>query len=132
MLQILTGAVSLGLLWAVMTIGVYITFRILDIADLTVEGSIAMGASIAAQMITSGANPYLATLFSLLGGMAAGLATGLLHTKLRIPALLSGILTMIALYSINLRIMARQTYHCCGWIRFTLFLKISDLAGPAP
>jgi len=107
MLQILTGAVSLGLLWAVMTIGVYITFRILDIADLTVEGSIAMGASIAAQMIASGADPYLATLFSLLGGMLAGLATGLLHTKLKIPALLSGILTMIALYSINLRIMGK-------------------------
>lgn len=107
MLQIIMGAVSLGLLWAVMTIGVYITFRILDIADLTVEGSIAMGASIAAQAITNGINPYAATALALLGGMAAGLITGLLHTKLKIPALLAGILTMIALYSINLRIMGK-------------------------
>lgn len=107
MLQIIIGAISLGLLWAVMTIGVYITFRILDFADLTVEGSIAMGASIAAQLIAMGVDPFLATLLSLLGGMLAGFVTGILHTKLRIPALLSGILTMIALYSINLRIMGK-------------------------
>ncbi len=107
MLQVILGAVSLGLLWAVMTIGVYITYRILDIADLTVEGSIAMGAAISAKAMTSGINPYAATVLALLGGMTAGLVTGLLHTKLRIPALLSGILTMIALYSINLRILGK-------------------------
>lgn len=107
MLQIILGAISLGLLWAVMTIGVYITYRILDIADLTVEGSIAMGAAIAAQAITNGINPYTATIMALMGGMVAGLVTGLLHTQLKIPALLSGILTMIALYSINLRIMSK-------------------------
>ena len=107
MLQITLGAISLGLLWAVMTIGVYITYRILDIADLTVEGSIAMGAAIASQAITSGINPYAATGLALLGGMAAGLVTGILHTKLKIPALLSGILTMIALYSVNLHILGR-------------------------
>lgn len=107
MLQIIVGAVSLGLLWAMMTIGVYITFRILDIADLTVEGSIAMGGSIAARAITIGADPFTATALALLGGMTAGLITGLLHTRLKIPALLSGILTMIALYSINLRIMSK-------------------------
>ena len=107
MLQILLGAISLGLLWAVMTIGVYITYRILDIADLSVEGSIAMGAAIAANMICSGMNPFAASCLALLGGMAAGLVTGLLHTKLKIPALLSGILTMIALYSVNLRIMGK-------------------------
>ncbi|HHY81229.1 MAG TPA: ABC transporter permease [Clostridiales bacterium] len=105
MLDVLMGAVSLGLLWAVMTIGVFITYRVLNIADLTVEGSIAMGAAIAAKCIISGINPYLATCLALLGGMAAGLATGLLHTQLKIPALLSGILTMIALWSVNLRIM---------------------------
>lgn len=109
MLDIIIGAVSLGLLWAVMTIGVYITFRILDFADMTAEGTIALGAAIAAKAITDGANPYLATLLSILGGMAAGLVTGLLHTKLKIPALLSGILTMIALYSVNLRVMDRAT-----------------------
>lgn len=107
MAQILMGAISLGLLWAIMTIGVYITFRILDIADLTVEGSLAMGAAIAAHAITTGINPYTATLLALIGGLIAGLATGLLHTQLKIPALLAGILTMIALYSVNLRIMGR-------------------------
>ncbi len=107
MLDIFLGAVSLGLLWAVMTIGVYITYRILDIADLTVEGSIAMGAAIAAKAISVGINPFAATGLALLGGLAAGLITGLLHTKLKIPALLSGILTMIALYSVNLHIMGK-------------------------
>lgn len=107
MLNIILGAISLGLIWAIMTIGVYITYRILGIADLTVEGTLAMGAAIAASSISKGTNPYLATLLALLGGLIAGLVTGLLHTKLRIPALLSGILTMIALYSINLRIMGR-------------------------
>ena len=107
MLQIFLGAISLGLLWAIMTIGVFITYRILDIADLSVEGSIAMGAAIAANSIYSGMSPYMASFMAILGGMAAGLATGLLHTKLKIPALLSGILTMIALYSVNLRIMGK-------------------------
>ncbi len=107
MLDIILGAISLGLLWAVMTIGVYITYRILDIADLTVEGSIAMGAAIAAKAISIGINPFAATALALLGGLAAGLVTGLLHTKLKIPALLSGILTMIALYSVNLHIMGK-------------------------
>lgn len=107
MLDIIVGAISLGLLWAVMTIGVYITYRILDIADLTVEGSIALGASIAAKAISNGINPFAATAMALAGGLAAGLITGLLHTKLKIPALLAGILTMIALYSVNLRVMGR-------------------------
>jgi len=107
MQQILLGAVALGLLWAVMTIGVYITYRILDIADLTVEGSITLGASVSASMIASGANPFISTVCALLAGLGAGLATGLLHTKLRIPALLSGILTMIALYSVNLRVLGK-------------------------
>jgi putative ABC transport system permease protein len=107
MQQILLGAVALGLLWAVMTIGVYITYRILDIADLTVEGSITLGASVSASMIAGGANPFISTVCALLAGLGAGLATGLLHTKLRIPALLSGILTMIALYSVNLRVLGK-------------------------
>lgn len=107
MLQIILGAISLGLIWAILTIGVYITFRILDIADMTVEGSIAMGAAIAATAISNGISPYAATILAFFGGMAAGLITGFLHTELKIPALLAGILTMIALYSINLHIMGK-------------------------
>ena len=107
MSQILLGAVALGLLFAVMTFGVYITYRFLDIADLSVEGSITLGAAVSASMIYGGAHPYAATGCALLAGLAAGLVTGLLHTKLRIPALLSGILTMIALYSVNLRVMGK-------------------------
>ena len=107
MFQILSGALSLGLLWAIVTIGVYLTYRILSIADLTVEGSIVTGAAIAAVAITRGINPYLAIGLAFLGGLVAGLITGLLHTKLKIPSLLAGILTLIGLYSINLRIMGR-------------------------
>ena len=107
MLSLLQGAVSLGLLWAIMTIGVFITYRILNFADLTVEGSITTGAAVSATLVVSGMNPFLATLIAIFAGMGAGLITGLLHTKLKIPALLSGILTMIALYSINIRIMAK-------------------------
>lgn len=107
LLQTFQGAVSLGLLWAVVTIGVYITYRILDIADMTVEGSITLGAAVSATLIAGGMNPFAATLIACLSGMAAGLVTGLLHTKLKIPALLSGILSMIALYSVNIRIMGK-------------------------
>ncbi len=102
---ILLGATSLGLLWAVMVIGVYLTYRILDVADLSVEGTLPLGAAVAARLITDGANPWAATLCALLAGLAGGLITGLLHTKLKIPALLSGILTMLAMWSINLRVM---------------------------
>lgn len=107
MAEIILGAVSLGLLWAVMVVGVYITYRILDIADLSVEGTITLGAAVVARLITEGFNPWIATLISILAGVLGGLVTGILHTKLRIPALLSGILTMIALWSINSRVMGR-------------------------
>ncbi len=105
--QVLLGALSLGLLWSVMTLGVYITYRILDAADLTVEGSITLGAAVAGHMISRGLDPHLSLLVAFLAGCLAGLATGLLHTKLRIPVLLSGILTMIALYSVNLRVLGK-------------------------
>jgi len=105
MAYVLTGALELGLLYALMALGVYITFRILDFPDLTVDGSFTTGGGIAAIMIISGYSPWLATFAAFLGGAAAGLMTGLLHTKGRINGLLSGILMMIALHSINLRIM---------------------------
>ncbi len=107
MLNIILGAISLGLLWAVMTMGVYITYRLLDIADLSVEGTLVTGAAVGAVWITGGGNPWIGTFMALLAGLLCGLVTGLLHTKLKIPALLSGILTMIALYSVNLRIMGK-------------------------
>ncbi len=107
MLNIILGAVALGSLWAVMTMGVYITFRLLDIADLSVEGTLVTGAAVGAVHITHGGNPWVATILALFAGLVCGAVTGLLHTKLKIPALLSGILTMIALYSVNLRIMGR-------------------------
>ncbi len=107
-MEFIIGAVAQGLLWAVMAIGVYITYRILDIADLTAEGCFTLGAGITCKLITSGFNPFVSTLFALLGGLLAGLCTGLLHTKLKIPALLAGILTMTGLWSINLRVMGKS------------------------
>lgn len=105
-LNSLPGAVGQGLAWGVMAIGVYITYRILDVADLTVDGSLATGGAVCAVLISMGVNPWAAMLAALLAGMLAGLATGVFHTVCGIPAILSGILTQLALYSINLRIMA--------------------------
>ena len=102
----LPGAFGQGLAWGIMAIAVYITYRILDVADLTVDGSLATGGAVAALGITMGLNPWVALVLAILAGMAAGLVTGLLHTACGIPAILSGILTQLALYSINLRIMA--------------------------
>jgi putative ABC transport system permease protein len=124
---IMTGAVSLGLFWAIMVLGVYITYRILDIADLTVEGSITLGASMAARLITAGISPILATLAALGVGLLAGLITGLLHTKLRIPALLAGILTMTGLYSVNLMVMARPNIPLLPAKVDSVFTPLKDL-----
>ena len=106
-MDLVISTVSQGLLWALLAIGVYITFRVLDIADLTVEGSFPLGAAVAAKLLTSGAHPVTAILVACIAGALAGVVTGFLCTKLKIPALLAGILTMIALYSVNLRIMGK-------------------------
>lgn len=101
------SAVAQGMLWAMLALGVYITFRLLDFADLTCEGSFAMGACISAVMtVTYHMNPFVSLIFGFLGGAIAGTVTGLLNTKLKIPPILAGILSMISLYSINLRIMS--------------------------
>lgn len=100
------GAVAQGAIWGIMAVGVYITYKILDLADLTVDGSFGTGGAVLVVCTTAGMNIYLAMLLSLLAGCAAGLITGVLHTKFGIPAILAGILTQIALYSINLRIMS--------------------------
>lgn len=113
-MDILLSSISQGLLWSTMAIGVYLTYRILDIADLTAEASFPLGAAICASQIVNGASPLVGTLLGVVGGMLAGLISGLLHTKLKIPALLTGILTMTGLYSINLRIMGQSNVSLLG------------------
>lgn len=102
------GAIAQGVLWGIMVLGVYITFRVLDFADMTVDGSFALGGAVCATMITRGVNPLAAVLIAVLLGVAAGYITGFLHTVFQIPGILAGILTQISLYSINLRIMGRS------------------------
>ena len=113
-LSLLISTVAQGLLWALMALGVYITFRVLDIADLTVEGSFPLGAAVAASLLSGGCGPLTALLMAAIAGVLAGVVTGLLHTKMKIPALLAGILTMIALYSENLRIMDKANLSLLG------------------
>ncbi len=108
------GAVSQGVLWSIMTLGVYITFKVLDFADLTVDGSFATGGAVTAILISHGMNPFVSLLLALAAGMACGYITGFLHTKLEIPGILAGILTMIALYSINIRIMGQSNIPLLG------------------
>jgi len=104
-LETLPGAVAQGFVWGLMAIGLYITFKVLDLADLTVDGSICTGAAVCTVLLTSGVNIYLSMLAALAAGMLAGLVTGLLHTLLGIPAILAGILTQLMLWSVNLIIM---------------------------
>ena len=99
------GAFAQGLVWGLMALGVYITYRLLDFADLTVDGSLATGGAVAVILIRSGMHPWAALIFAFLAGMAAGFITGILHTALGIPGILASILTQISLYSINLNIM---------------------------
>ena len=108
LLNALPGAVSQGVIWGIMAIGVYITYRILDVADLTVDGSIATGGAVAAMLIIGGCNVWVALAAAFVAGMLAGFVTGVFHTFMGIPAILSGILTQLALYSINLRIMGNK------------------------
>lgn len=107
MSDLIIATLAQGLLWSLLAIGVFITFRVLDIADLTVEGSFPLGVAISATLIVDGVNPIVSIVVAAIGGMLAGAITGWIHTKLKIPALLAGILTMIALYSINLRVMGK-------------------------
>ncbi|MBR1845218.1 MAG: ABC transporter permease [Oscillospiraceae bacterium] len=101
------GGVAQGLIWGIMALGVYLTFRVLNVADLTVDGSLATGGAVCIMLVLNGWNPQLALLISFIAGLAAGLITGLLHTALGIPDILAGILTQISLYSINLNIMGK-------------------------
>ena len=107
LLNALPGSVSQGLIWGIMAIGVYITYRILDVADLTVDGSFATGGAVAVVLILNGCNLWLAMLAAFVAGLLTGAVTGLLHTLMGIPPILAGILTQLSLYSINLKIMGK-------------------------
>ena len=107
LLSALPGSVSQGLIWGIMAIGVYVTYRLLDVADLTVDGSFATGGAVAVMLILNGCNLWLAMLAAFISGLIAGAITGLLHTFMGIPPILAGILTQLSLYSINLKIMGK-------------------------
>ncbi|MBQ8678624.1 MAG: ABC transporter permease [Treponema sp.] len=124
------GAVAQGLLWGIMTLGVYLTFRILNIADMTCDGSFALGGSTCAILVTKGMNPLFAVLIAFFTGLVAGLATGLMHTKLKIHEILAGILSMIALYSINIRIMGKSNTPLLGVQ--TIMTNMQDRFGITP
>lgn len=113
-MNLIVSAIGQGLLWALLGLGLYLTFRILNFADMTVEGTFPLGAAVAVANLAHGMSPYLATFLALLAGMIAGLVTGLLYTKGKIPILLAGILTMTAIYSINLRIMGGSNISLIG------------------
>lgn len=104
----LPGSVAQGLIWGIMAIGVYITFKILDFADLTVDGSIATGGAVAVMVMLSGHNVYVALIAATIAGMLSGMVTGLFHVALGIPGILAGILTQLGLYSVNMRIMGKS------------------------
>lgn len=132
LINAMPGAVSQGLIWGLMAIGVYITYRILDVADLTVDGSIATGGAVAAMMILSGCNVWVALLTAFAVGMLAGLATGVFHTLMGIPAILSGILTQLALYSINLRIMGNKANTPISVNKFELIVSSRNVRTLSP
>lgn len=114
-MDLLLSSISQGLLWSIMAIGVYLTFRILDVADLTAEGSFPLGAAISTSLILNGVAPWLSIIAALFGGMIAGFISGFLYTKWKVPALLSGIITMTGLYTINLRIMGQANVSLLGY-----------------
>ena len=117
------GGIAQGIIWGLMALGIYITFRLLDVADLTVDGSFTTGGAVAVMMILAGKPVWFAMLLALLAGILAGLCTGLLHTKLGIPVILAGILTQFSLYSINLRIMGMAANKAVSVDKFNLILS---------
>lgn len=127
MLDLVLSTVSQGLLWAIVALGVFLTFRVLDIADLSVEGTFPLGAAVAATLIDAGHSVWFAMLIALIAGCIGGTVTALLTTKLKIPALLSGILTMIGLYSVNLMIMGKANVPLLR--AETVFTLTEDLFG---
>ncbi len=131
------GAVTQGMLWGIMAVGVYITYRILEVSDLTVDGSLATGGAVCVVLMRAGCDPWIALLCACLAGMLAGLCTGLLHTRCGIPAILAGILTQLALYSVNLRIMGGKANVPIGVDKYDLlvsqrYVRDLSLENPLP
>ncbi len=127
-LSALPGAAAQGILWGLMAIGVYITFRVLDVADLTVDGSLGTGGAVLVMCATSGMNIYVSMIIAFLAGCIAGLATGIFHTVFGIPAILSGILTQLALYSINLRILDNKANQTISVMNYDLVVSLRNIS----
>ena len=123
LLNALPGAVTQGLIWGIMAIGVYITYKVLDLADLTVDGSMATGGAVCVMLMLNGVNVWLALLCAIIAGMLAGLMTGIFHTAMGIPPILSGILTQLSLYSINLAIMGFKANQGINVTKYALIVS---------
>ena len=126
-MAIVVSALSQSLLWSVLAVGVYLSYRFLNISDLTSEGSFTLGAAVCASNIVRGMDPLLSCILALIAGALAGLVTGVLHTKFKMPSLLAGILSMTGLYSINLRIMGKANIPLTQSV--TLLTKLKDMFG---
>lgn len=123
-LAALPGAVAQGIIWGIMAIGVYITYRVLDLADLTVDGTLGTGGAVLVMCTVGGMNIWLALLLAFIAGCLAGLVTGVLHTSFGIPAILAGILTQLALYSVNLRILGGKANQTLSVMKYDLIVSL--------
>lgn len=124
LINAMPGAVAQGLIWGIMAIGVYITFKIQDVADLTVDGTMSLGGAVCVTMVAMGQNIWVAVLVATLSGMVAGLVTGILHTKMGIPVILAGILTQLGLYSINLKILGGKSNQAISADKYDLIVSL--------
>lgn len=131
LLNALPGACAQGLIWGIMAIGVYITYKILDLADLTVDGTMCTGGAVCIMMMLRGHSVGVSLLFAFVAGMLAGLVTGILHTTMKIPAILAGILTQLGLYSINLRIMDNKSNQAISVDKYDLMVSLRYIKGVA-
>lgn len=127
LMKAVPGSMAQGLIWGLLAIGVYITYKVLDYADLTVDGSLCTGGAVAVMMMLAGYNPYIALVCAGLAGMLAGLATGIFHVAFGIPAILSGILTQLGLYSVNMRIMGKSN-QAISVDKYNLILSLRDVS----
>jgi len=127
LINALPGALSQGLIWGIMAIGLYITYKVLDLSDLTVDGSFCTGGAVCAMLLIGGCNVWVAMIVAFLAGMLAGLVTGFLHTTLKIPAILSGILTQLGLWSVNLAIMGMKANQALNVNNYDLFVSLRYL-----